>query len=94
MGKEITVIVMSMPSIFNMKKGSIGNNSRAAGGKLGLSQAPWKVLLGKLETIQTAKRKTRIQRNILKSCYKETASGQTHQYVTDQNTLKKDGVKT
>lgn len=37
MGKEITVIVMSMPSIFNMKKGSIGNNSRAAGGKLGLS---------------------------------------------------------
>lgn len=51
MGKEITTTFISMPSLFSVKRGSIANNNRTTGGKPGQSWAPWKVLIGKLETI-------------------------------------------
>lgn len=51
MGKEITTTFISMPSLFSVKRGTIANNNRTTGGKPGQSWAPWKVLIGKLETI-------------------------------------------
>lgn len=58
MGKEIILIFISMLSLLSMKMGTIGNNNNTTGGKPGLSWTPWKVLVGKLETLQTEKRKT------------------------------------
>lgn len=54
LGKETTIIFISMPFLFNGKVGgggTTGNDSRATGRKPGLSWAPWKVLVGKLETV-------------------------------------------
>lgn len=54
LGKETTIIFISMPSLFNGKVGgggTTGNDSRATGRKPGLSWAPWKVLVGKLEAV-------------------------------------------